>query len=51
MLYFEIFSRIQPEPQSKQLFDLEETEMQQTDYDLQKSDRDESNLIVQDPGK
>lgn len=50
MLYFEIFSRVQPEPQpcqtntKQQQPDLDLNELQQTDYD-QKSERDESNLI------
>lgn len=41
MLYFKIFSRIQPEFQTQHNLN----ELQETDYDLLKSDRDESSLL------
>ena len=49
MLYFEIFTRVQPEPQfnKKQDTNPEMTagDLQQTDYDIQKSDRED---LIQD---
>ena len=49
MLYFEIFTRVQPEPQFNKKYDtnpeMTAGDLQQTDYDIQKSDRED---LIQD---